>query len=224
MRTKISLPILLVALSLVASCATTPPEKPKTETTQPEKPVVPAPDAELAQAKSLQQRVDAYSLGQYAPDDYAAATQYLKSGQDAYGKDNAASKQSLQASIAAFNAVITKGGPVLVQKVQDQSVASKRSADDLKASVAVKDDYAKAEAVYQNALKEKAAGDLEKAGNDFATARDMFDAVAKTAQQKKDTAMQSMEDSQKAMAASEQKAADAQKALRDEGITPAAGQ
>jgi hypothetical protein len=184
---------------------------------QPEKPAVPAPEAELAQAKSLQQKVDGYGLGQYDPDDYAKATQSLKAGQDAYGKDNAASKQSLQASIAAFNAVISTGGPKLVAVMQDQSVAAKKSADDLKASVAVKDDYAKADAVYQGALKEKAAGDMENAGNDFAKSRDMFTSVAKAAQEKKNAAMQSLQAAQQALGASEQKAAEAEKSMQDEG-------
>jgi hypothetical protein len=223
MRTKLFLPMLAGALLFAISCATTPPpEKPKPEATTtapPEKPAVAAPEAELAQAKSLQQKVDGYGLGQYDPDDYATATQSLKAGQDAYGKDNAASKQSLQASITAFNAVISKGGPKLVAVLQDQSVAAKKTADDLKASVAVKDDYANANAVYQSALKEKGAGDMEAAGNDFAKSRDMFGSVAKVAQQKKDAATQSLQAAQEALGASEQKAADAQKSLQDEGIT-----
>ena len=84
------------ALLFIASCASTPPQKPPQP---PEKPVAGAPDAELSQAKSLQQRVDALGLGDYDPDDYAAANTALKAGQDSYGKDNAASKTSLQSAI-----------------------------------------------------------------------------------------------------------------------------
>jgi hypothetical protein len=232
MRKRASLSILGAALLILASCATTPPQKPQPEAPPPEKsaapeapapekPAVPAPDAELAQAKSLQEKVDGYGLAPYDPDDYATATQSLKAGQDAYGKDNASAKQSLQASIDAFNAVLAKGGPLMVGKMQDQSAASKKAADDLKASVAVKDDYAKANAVYQNALKEKDAGDL-KAGADFASARDMFDAVTRRSQQKKDAALQALRAAEQDRTASEQKAAAAQKALQDEGITTTA--
>lgn len=218
MRKMVPWAALLAALFLAVSCATTPPEKPKPETPQPEKPAVAAPDAELAQAKSLQQKADKYGLADYDPEDYADATRDLKAGQDAYGNDNAASKESLTKAIDEFNLVITKGGALLLAKVQAQSVASKKAADDLKASVAVPDQYAQANDVYMRALKEKDAGDLEAAGADFAQSRDMFDAVTVVAQQKKDDATKSLEGTKETMAASEQKAADAQKTLKDEGF------
>jgi hypothetical protein len=219
------------ALFLIVSCASAPPQvdsappapppeqpKPQPQATQPEKPAVPAPDAELAQAKGLQQRVDALGLGTYAPEDYAAANKDLQAGQDAYGKDNAASKTSLQAAISGYNAVLSKGGPLFLAWSQEQTEASKKAADDLKASVAVKDDYEKADGTYRQALQEKDAGDIENANRDFGLARDDFDDVAKTAQQKKDAALQALQTAQSDRTASEQKAQDAQKALKDEGF------
>ena len=129
------------ALFLVVSCASTPkadstpPQQPKPET-PPGQPVAGAPDAELSQAKALQQRIDALGLGTYAPDDYAAANKDLQAGQDSYGKDNAASKKSLQSAVTKYNAVLTKGGPLYLAKAQREAEASKKAADDLKASVA----------------------------------------------------------------------------------------
>ena len=209
------------ALFLVISCASTPPTAgstpPKPET-PPQQSVAGAPEAELAQAKALQQRVDAVGLGTYAPDDYAAANKDLQAGQDSYGKDNTASKTSLQSAIAGYNAVLAKGGPLYLAKVQQDAEASKKTADDLKASVAVKDDYAAADGVYTKALQEKDSGDIENAGRDFSQSRDDFDAVAKTAQQKKDAASQALQDAQQDKTASEKKAGDAQKALKDEGF------
>jgi hypothetical protein len=215
---------LLAAFALVVSCASAPPKQPEPEktpeATQPEKQAVPAPDAELSQAKALQQKVDGYGLGTYDPDDYAVGVKDLQAGQDSYGKDNDASRASLQASITAFNAVLTKGGALLMDKEQAQAEASKKAADDLKASVAVKDDYAQADVVYQRAMQEKGAGDIENAGKDFPQSRDMFDAVAATAQQKKDAAEQALKDAQAGGSASEKKAADAQQNLKDEGFAP----
>src|SRR5271157_1663244 len=108
------------ALFLVISCASTPPQQPKPAAPQPPaaQPAMGAPDAELAQAKSLQQRVDALGLGTYDPDDYAAANKDLHAGQDAYGKDNAASRTSLQSAIAEYNSVISKGGAAYLAKLQ----------------------------------------------------------------------------------------------------------
>jgi len=211
------------ALCLVISCASAPPQKPAPQPQPPQQPVAGAPDAELSQAKSLQQRVDALGLGTYAPDDYAAANKDLAAGQDSYGKDNVASKKSLQAAITEYNSVLSKGGPLYLAKAQQDTEASKKSADDLKASVAVKDDYGTANDAYNRALKEKDSGDIESSGKDFAQARDGFDAVAKTAQQKKDAALQAMKDAQDNKTASEKKAADADKALKDEGFAVTGG-
>jgi hypothetical protein len=213
------------ALFLVVSCASAPPkadsappQQPKPETPKPEQPVAGAPDADLAQAKALQQRVDALGLGTYAPDDYAAANKDLQAGQDSYGKDNAASKKSLQSAISRYNAVLTKGGALYLAKVQQDAEASKKAADDLKASVAVKDDYSAANGVYKKALQEKDSNDIENAYNDFSQSRDDFDAVTKIARQKRDAALQALQDAQQDKTTSEKKAGDAQKALKDEGF------
>ena len=216
------------ALFLVVSCASTPPqqpqpETPRPETPQPEQPTVAAPDAELAKAKSLQQRVDALGLGTYAPDEYAAANREFQAGQDAYGKDNAASKKSLMAAIDEYNAVLSKGGPLYLARGQEQAEASKKAADDLKASVAVKDGYEKADGLYMQALKEKDAGEIENAGRDFSQSRDDFDTVAKVARQKKDAATQALQSAQQDKTASERKAENAQKALKDEGFAASGG-
>ncbi len=220
MRKMVPWAALLAALLLAVSCASTPPAKPpeKPPENPPEKPTVAAPDAELAKAQSLQQQADKYGLGEYDAEDYAAATKDLKMGQDAYGKDNAAAKESLTKSIDEFNSVITKGGALYLAKLQGQAEASKKAADELKASVAVKDQYAEANDVYQRALKEKDSGDIENAAADFTKARDLFDAAAALARQKKDAATKALAGAQETMTTSEQKATDAQKTLKDEGF------
>jgi len=220
MRKIVVMAAAAATLFFVVSCASTPPQQPAAPApTQAEQPAAAAPAAELAQAKSLQQKVDAYGLGSYAPENYAAANADMKAGQDSYGKDNAASKKSLQSAITGYNAVITKGGPLYLAKLQAQAEASKKAADSLKASVAVKDDYAQANDVYKRALKEKDAGDIENASKDFTQSRDAFDAVTKAAQQKKDAAVQALQSARQDQTASQQKAADAQKSLKDEGFT-----
>jgi hypothetical protein len=212
MKKSIPWAIVVVAVvALMASCASAPPQKP----------AVAAPEAELAKAKDLQKEVDTYSLGDYAPDEYAAAVNDLKAGEDAYGKDNAASKQSLDKAIAGFNTVIDKAGPMYLSKLRDGTAASKKAADDLKSSVAVKDDYAKAQGVYDRALKEDSAKDMANASKDYAQARDMFNAVTEKARAKRDKAEQAIKETDQSQAASEEKATDADKALEQEGFSPA---
>jgi hypothetical protein len=113
----------------------------------------------------------------------------------------------------------------MLAKEQALTEASKKAADDLKASVAVKDDYATANQVYRRALQGKNSGDYENARDDFIQARVDFDAVARLAREKKDAAMQALQNAQQDQSASEKKAQDAQKALKAEGFSvPASGQ
>ena len=219
MRKVVFLAVAAAALFFVVSCASTPPKPAPEAPAQPAQPAVPAPDAELSQAKALQQKVDAFGLGDFDAADYAAANKAMKAGQDSYGKDNAASKKSLQAAISGYNAVITKGGPLYLARLQAQTEASKKAADDLKASVAVKVDYARANDGYKRALKEKDARDIENASKDFMQSRDGFDAVTTVARQKRDAAVQALQTAQQDETASQQKAKDAEQALKDEGFT-----
>jgi len=214
-------------LLFLASCASTPPQQPVVAETPPAPAAQPAetaaPDAELAQARTLKDRIDAEGLAQYAADDYQTASADLQAGESEYGTDNAAAKSSLDKAITGFNAVITKGAPLRVASIQEKTEASKKAADDLLAAVAVKDRYAQANDVYTRGLKEKDAGDLENAAKDFTDAQGFFDAAAEAAQEKKDVALRALDDIQVDMGRSEQMAADAQQGLTDEGIPAQAG-
>jgi len=207
MRKALLIVLATAALLMVASCKSTPPEV-----------AAPLPETELAKAKELKAKADLYNLGPLAQAEYNAAESDLKAGEAAYGKDNAASKASLDKAIAGYQAVIDKAGPLYLGTLNDKAAAAKKTADDLKASVAVKDDYAKAQAVYDRALKEKAAGDLAAATKDFEEARKLFEAVAKVAAGKRDKALAASAEAAKAQADAEAAAAAAQKALESEGL------
>lgn len=207
MRRPLTIVLAVAALLMVVSCASTPPE-----------PAVPAPESELAQAKDLKRQVDRFELGTLAPTEYAAAEADLKAGEAAYGTDNAAAKASLDKAVAGYQAVLDKARPMYLTGYRDRTAAAKKTADDLKAAVAVKADYAKAQAVYDRALAVKADGDLEAAAKDFEEARVLFEAVAKAAQEKRDKALAAGSDLDKALDDSAAKAAEAQEALEAEGL------
>jgi hypothetical protein len=200
--------VIIACAALAISCATAPAKPPAGA----------APEAELQKARDLQKQVDAYGLGDYAPQDYKAAVQDLKDGEGTYGKDNAASKASLVKAIAEFQAVIDKGGPLYLAKLKAQCDASKKAADDAKAPVAVKADYAKALDAYNRANTEAAAKDIGGALKDYTTARDGFDAAAKLALEKRQKALQAMKETDQGLAESGQKATDAEQQLKDEGF------
>jgi hypothetical protein len=225
-------------LLLVVSCASTPPQTPTPEPTQPEttqpetsqqpaaqpeQPAVPAPEKERTQARALKDTIESYGLADYDSEDFQSASADLQAGEDSYGIDNAASKMSLDSAITGFNAVMTKGGPLLVAAVQGKTETAKTAADDLLAAVAVKDQYAQAVESYQRAVQEKEAGEVESAVKDFSLAADLFDSAATAAKQKKDMAIVALDAAQNELSSSEQKAADAEKSLQDEGIAAQAG-
>lgn len=197
----------VAALVMVVSCASTPPEPP-----------APLPETELAQAKQLKEKVDRFELGKLAPTEYTAAEADLKAGEAAYGTDNAAAKASLDKAVAGYQAVLDKARPLYLTGYRDRTAAAKKAADDLKAGVAVKDDYAKAQAVYDRALAVKADGDLEAAAKDFEEARVLFEAAAKTAQEKRDKALAAGAEVDQALEDSAARAAEAQAALEAEGL------
>jgi len=205
MRKAFLVVLAAAALLMAASCKSTPPEV-----------TVPLPESELAQAKQLKAKADQFKLGPLAQAEYTAAETNFTAGTAAYGKDNAASKAALDKAIAGYQAVIAKAGPLYLGPLNDKAAAAKKAADDLKASVAAKDDYAKAQVVFDRALKEKAANDLEAAAKDFEEARKQFEAVAKLAAGKRDKALAAGTDAAKAKADAEARAAEAQKAIAAE--------
>jgi hypothetical protein len=207
MRKALLVVLAVTAFLLAVSCASTPPEPP-----------APLPEAELAQAKQLKEKADRYNLGPLVQAEYSVAEADLKAGEAAYGTDNAAAKVSLDKAIVGYQSVLDKAGPLYLGGIHDRTAAAKKSADDLKASVAVKDDYAKAQAVYDRALAAKAAGDLATATKDFEEARTLFEAAAKVAKEKRDKALAAGADVDKALEASAAKAAEAQAALEAEGL------
>lgn len=228
MKKAIRWAVFFAALVLAVSCATTPPQKPAEQpaeqpAAQPEAPKAALPEAELAKAIELQQKADQYGLGDYAPDEYAAAVKNLAAGQEAYGEDNKASKKSLDQAIGGFTTVIDKGGALYLGKLQDQAASSKKAADKLKAEVAVKDDYASAAAVYTRAIKEKGAKDIDSAAADFTQAADLFDAVAEKAKQKKTAADAAMNATDASEANAKRAAIDAEKTLQKDGFTSEGG-
>jgi hypothetical protein len=207
-----------MSLALVVSCVSTPPpEQPQSEAPLP---APAAPEKELQEARDLRVKVDTFALGDYQPDTYAQANESLAGGETAYGSDNATAKSLLDAAIGLYQKVIDDASPAYYAAAQAPVEAAKAAADELKAAVAVKDEYAAANALYVQALQERDQGDITSASVDFASARAKFEAVTATAQEKKTNALQELSGAEDDQKAAEQKASDALAELQTEGITP----
>jgi tetratricopeptide (TPR) repeat protein len=179
MRTILILTLTVLAVVLI-SCAT-PPEQPD----QPVDTSVPLPEEELEEAKSLKKRVDDNGLAEFAMDDYNSAEASLKEGEEAYGKDNAEAKSALDAAIASYRKVISEAYPAWSRRSRDEVEGIKTNAENIKAPVAMKSEYAAAKAKYDEAVAAMDAGDYEEAISLFTEAKSLFQDVYEKTLEKK---------------------------------------
>jgi hypothetical protein len=188
--------LLMLLLLILAACASTP----ETDTT------TPLPEGEYTQAKDLKSRVDKYELGGFAPQEYQQAEQKLKEGETSYSKDNTSAKAALEASITAYNAVVSKGFPLLIDKKEKKVGDLRRQSEEIKAQVALKDDYQAAVAKYDQAVAAEKAGNYEQAVSLFGEAEKMFQEVYTKTKAKKDRAENAMDSSSRNIKDFEEKA------------------
>jgi hypothetical protein len=139
--------------------------------------------------------VDKYVLAEYAPQEYQQAEQKLKEGEASYSKDNAGSKEALDASITAYKAVLSAGFPLLIDKKEKKVSDLRRRSEEIKAQVAMKDAYAAALAKYDQAVAAEKVGDYEQAVSLFDEAEKLFQDVYTKTQAQKDRAEKAMKSS-----------------------------
>jgi tetratricopeptide (TPR) repeat protein len=173
----------VAALFLIISCAS----PPETVEEPPE-----APEKEYNQAKELRQLIADYDLDQAAPTAFEAAEGSFKEGESAYGSDNAAARVAFEAAISGYQEVISEAFPQLVGRRQSEVDAVKQAADELKAAVAVKESYAAAKSVYDQAVAARGAGNFEEALKLLDEAERLFGEVYAEAKAKKERAEQAM--------------------------------
>jgi hypothetical protein len=94
---------------------------------------------------------------------------------------------------------------------QSKAESALTSAKDIKADVAMKEDFQKALSLYERALNEKEKGNYKKASDLFAQAKDLFDEVYRKTEEKRTRAAKSIEESNSQLQMLEKKA-------KEEGI------
>jgi tetratricopeptide (TPR) repeat protein len=92
------------------------------------------------------------------------------------------------------------------ESLQGETETLISKAKGIKADVAMGDEYAKAKAAYDEALKDKNEGNYKKAAKSFEKARGLFEEVYAKTEEKRARAARSMEESQKALQLVEEKA------------------
>jgi uncharacterized protein YozE (UPF0346 family) len=165
--------IIIAATVFVVSCAT----KPKPVTEPAAKPVSKAPESDLKEAKELREKIAEYDLARYAQDDFDRAELSFEEGEAQFNKDNDKSRKALKDAIAGYKAVIEKGFPAMLDDKIYVVEQIKTEAEDIKAPVALEDEYESANDVYEDALKRKDKRDYEEASELLDRAKDQFQNV-----------------------------------------------
>lgn len=148
--------------------------------------------------------------------DYAAALDtYSQAGKAHDAKKYEQSLDLFQKAQTQFDsaAQLTLQKRDKVEQAYQDAQAAKKDADSLKASVAVKADYAAALDTYNKALKARSAKDYDQSLDLMQKAKNQFAGVAKTARQKKDKAEKAVADSEAEIKTAEQQALEADKTL-----------
>ena len=123
--------------------------------------------------------------------------------------DRAAGVDMLDESILRFNLVVQKGRQMVATGSKEKTDDSKAKSEQIKAQVAVKDQYQSAVGVYDDGVSKLAAGNYEDAAAAFDQAREAFDAAYAAAADKRAKAQAAMDSAAAAAADSARKADEA---------------
>ena len=213
---KYAVPLLLALL--IAACASTP--ETATEAVPEEKAekaaTVGKPEAEYGRASELKALIERYSLEDYAEAEYAAAESDYDQGVKAYGSDNAASKKSFDSAIEGYGKVIEKAFPAFTRTRRERTESYKKQADDLKAPVAMKTEYAAAKAKYDQAVKAEADGDYESAARLFEELEATFKDIYEKTKDKKEKAEEAIRSTEEELSKAEELSKEADAAASEE--------
>ena len=193
--------IALIFCGLMISCASSPEKKDLQGGKKASKP----PSEEYAEAKLLREKIQDHDLDQFAPEEYENGEKEYEEGEQYYNKNNSKSKKAFEEAKRLYNRVIEKGYPSYAKGLVIEVGEIKDEADDIKASVAMKKEYAEALEAYEQGLKEQEAGNHEKAVSLLEKAKSLFEEVRKQTLVKREKAEKSIETSKSELKQLEQK-------------------
>jgi hypothetical protein len=183
----------MVAIALLASCATKPPAAPEPEPqivapVQPEPAPVPkAPEISKDELDGLHKRVvslrkDAFDLGlkDSMPTEYASAeTRYVAGKTALDADDRPKAKEELTAAEPLFTELVAKGGKIVAAQRQQDAGKARGRAVKADAAIYSPDALARADSRFAAADATLAAGDSKAAIAGYGTTIAAFDAVEK---------------------------------------------
>ncbi len=168
--------------------------------------------ANYVKAKSAKQKIDENELALYNQSSYNKGLENLTLVEDAYSNESATSKEILQAANDAysdFNSVLISAYKSLAMAERKEALNAKKSADEVKAGVSRKEQYAEATQYFKDGDSLYSMQCPEKALNKYESAKNLYSELAADVKEKRSAALAAIEAAKKRVAESEHYAEEA---------------
>ena len=177
---KRAIGIIIITAAFLGACATAP------ET-------VPPPDEAYDTAKTLRSQITEFELAQYNESEFQAGESQFADGEVAYETEEyATAEEAFNLAIDSYTIVIRDGFRAIAGARREEATSAKAQADEVKASVAVADDYAEALDLYNQAVAAADEGDDQRAAELFENAAVLFAQVFESASAKRRQALDAL--------------------------------
>ena len=201
--------IAITALALFGACSSTP------------EPVQP-PDDVYDEAKVLRSQINDLDLAQYARSQYDTGEAAFTEGETRYNAEEYAEAETrFNTAVSNFSEVLEIGLRAIWAARQNDADGAKSRADNVKASVAVPEEYAEAQAVYDEAVAVAGAGNDERAAELFENAEVLFDQAYELAAEKKRQAEAALNNVDKSLQDLDTRRQELEDEARDDFLTDA---
>ncbi len=155
-------------------------------------------------ALSVQQEIDRRDFAQYDASNYSLAEQKLQASQQAYDAGDVSTAQNnAEEALLRYRLVLNKGREMYASGRSKSALAERQAAQDLKANVAVKSDFERAQVVFTDAEQAFKAEKYDEAADLYAQAEALYAEVKTVAAEKRAKALETMQAAQQKITATE---------------------
>lgn len=172
--------MIIIATAFLGACATGP---------EP----VPPPDEARDTARTLRAQILEFDLAQYAEDEFEVGETQFTTAEVAFEtEDYETAEQAYNLAIDRYTIVIRDGFQTIAGTRREEATEAKALADEVKASVAMAENYAEALEIYDRAVDAADAGNHQEAAELFENAALLFIRVYDQAAEKQRQALDAL--------------------------------
>ena len=159
-----------------------------------------------AKALGIRDSIEEKDFAQFDEGNFKLADEKLAASDSLFESDPDAALDALDEATLRYNLVVQKGWQTYAVERKAPADDAKRRSEEIKAQVAVKEKYAEALAVYNNASALLAGGNYQEAGPEFDRSAELFEEAYAEAEVKRETALAALAEAEARTQESESKA------------------